>query len=223
MRPRTRRVAMQYRPATTEVVLQPLGVVGIVSPWNFPAGLSLMPLATAIAAGNRTMVKPSEYTPRTSELMASMLREIFPEEQVAVVTGGSDVGSAFSALPFDHLVFTGSTDVGRAVMRAASENLVPVTLELGGKSPVIIDRGFSPTRAAKSIIYGNSATPARPASRPTTPWSMRAKSTPSSPRSTLRFAPLIRPVRGTRATERSSASGTRPIGGTDRGRSAEGR
>jgi len=86
--------------------------------------------------------------------MASMLREIFPEEQVAVVTGGSDVGSAFSALPFDHLVFTGSTDVGRAVMRAASENLVPVTLELGGKSPVIIDRSFSPTRAAKSIAYG---------------------------------------------------------------------
>src|SRR5271170_6847225 len=102
-----------------------------------------MPLATAIAAGNRTMVKPSEYTPRTSELMASMLRELFPEEQVAVVTGGSDVGSAFSALPFDHLVFTGSTDVGRAVMRAASENLVPVTLELGGKSPVIPVSGKS--------------------------------------------------------------------------------
>src|SRR5271170_4326873 len=110
---------------------------GIDSPWNFPAGLFLMPLATAIAAGNRTMVKPSEYTPRTSELMASMLREIFPEEQVAVVTGGSDVGSAFSALPFDHLVFTGSTDVGRAVMRAASENPHPPPPYNRAKPPLL--------------------------------------------------------------------------------------
>jgi coniferyl-aldehyde dehydrogenase len=100
------------------------------------------------------MIKPSELTPKTSALMASMLSEIFAEEEVTVVTGGPDVGAAFSALPFDHLVFTGSTNIGRAVMRAASENLVPVTLELGGKSPVIVERGFSQSRAARFIAYG---------------------------------------------------------------------
>jgi coniferyl-aldehyde dehydrogenase len=131
-----------------------LGVVGILSPWNYPAALCLMPLATAIAAGNRAMVKPSEFSPRTSALMTSMLGEIFPEDEVAVIGGGADVGAAFSALPFDHLVFTGSTEVGRAVMKAASENLVPVTLELGGKSPVIVERGFSLSRAARAIAYG---------------------------------------------------------------------
>ena len=104
---------MQFRPGRARVVYQPLGVVGIMSPWNFPVGLSLMPLATAIAAGNRAMIKPSEFTPATSDLLAKMLGEIFPEEQVAVVTGGPDIGAAFSALPFDHLVFTGSTPVGQ--------------------------------------------------------------------------------------------------------------
>jgi len=154
MRPRARRVGLQFQPGNARVVRQPLGVVGIISPWNYPASLCLMPLATALAAGNRAMLKPSEHTPRTSELIVTMMWELFSEEQVAVVTGGSDVGEAFAALPFDHLVFTGSTNVGRAVMRAASANLVPVTLELGGKSPVIIDRHFSPMRAAKSIVYG---------------------------------------------------------------------
>ena len=154
MRPRRRRVAMQFRPGTAKVVLQPLGVVGIISPWNYPASLCLAPLATAIAAGDRAMVKPSEHTPKTSGLIVAMVRETFPEDQVTVITGGSDVGEAFAALPFDHLVFTGSTSVGRAVMRAASANLVPVTLELGGKSPAIVDRSFSPIRAAKSIVYG---------------------------------------------------------------------
>ena len=133
MRPQSRHVAMQFRPARAKVLMQPLGVVGIVSPWNYPLALCLMPLATALAAGNRVMIKPSEYTPRTSALMARMLADIFPEDEVAFVTGGPDVGAAFSALPFDHLFFTGSTSVGKAIMRAASENLVPVTLELGGK------------------------------------------------------------------------------------------
>lgn len=154
MRPRARRVAMHFRPGTAKVVLQPLGVVGIISPWNYPASLCLMPLATAIAAGNRAMLKPSEHTPKTAELIAALVQELFAEEQVAVVTGGVDVGEAFAALAFDHLVFTGSTNVGRAVMRAASANLVPVTLELGGKSPAIVDRSYSPTRAARSIVYG---------------------------------------------------------------------
>jgi coniferyl-aldehyde dehydrogenase len=154
MRPRARRVGMQFRPGAARVVLQPLGVVGIISPWNYPASLALTPLATAVAAGDRAMLKPSEHTPKTSELIVAVVREIFADDQVAVVTGGADVGEAFAALPFDHLVFTGSTRVGRAVMRAASANLVPVTLELGGKSPAIVDRGFAPLRAAKSIAYG---------------------------------------------------------------------
>lgn len=154
MRPQKRHVEMQFMPGRARVVYQPLGVVGIMSPWNFPVGLSLMPLATAIAAGNRAMIKPSEFTPATSEILVEMLGEIFPQEQVAVVTGGADIGSAFSALPFDHLVFTGSTPVGRAVMKAASANLVPVTLELGGKSPVIVEKGSSLERAAASIAFG---------------------------------------------------------------------
>jgi coniferyl-aldehyde dehydrogenase len=157
MRPRHRRVAMHLRPGRAKVLCQPLGVVGIMSPWNYPVGLSLMPLATAIAAGNRAMIKPSETTPRTTELMAAMLNEIFPESEVAVITGGPEVGAAFSSLPFDHLLFTGSTDVGRKVMRAASDNLVPVTLELGGKSPAIIDQDFTLYRAAKSIAFGKLA------------------------------------------------------------------
>jgi coniferyl-aldehyde dehydrogenase len=157
MRPQKRHVDMQFRPGRARVVYQPLGVVGIMSPWNFPVGLSLMPLATAIAAGNRAMIKPSEFTPATSDLLSKMLGQIFPEKQVAVVTGGPDIGSAFSALPFDHLVFTGSTPVGRAVMKAASANLVPVTLELGGKSPVVVGKGSSLERAAASIAFGKLA------------------------------------------------------------------
>ena len=154
MRPQRRRIALHFQPGRARVVRQPLGVVGIVSPWNYPVSLALMPLATAIAAGNRAMVKPSEFTPATNALLTALLREVFPEEQAAIVTGDADVGAAFVALPFDHLIFTGSTQVGRAVMRAASENLVPVTLELGGKSPVIIAPGFSLSQAAKSIAFG---------------------------------------------------------------------
>jgi coniferyl-aldehyde dehydrogenase len=157
MLPRRRRVAMHLRPGRAKLLYQPLGVVGIMSPWNYPVGLSLMPLATAIAAGNRGMIKPSEFTPRTTELIAATLNEVFPETEVAVITGGPEVGAAFSSLPFDHLFFTGSTDVGRKVMRAASDNLVPVTLELGGKSPAIIDQGFPLSRAAKSIVFGKLA------------------------------------------------------------------
>lgn len=154
MRAKRRHVAMQYRPATAKVIMQPLGVVGIVSPWNYPLALCLTPLATALAAGNRVIIKPSEFTPKTSALMASMLSKIFTEDEVAVVTGGPDVGAAFSALPFDHLFFTGSTGVGKDIMHAAADNLVPVTLELGGKSPVIIDREFSIPRVARALVYG---------------------------------------------------------------------
>lgn len=120
---------------------QPLGVVGILSPWNFPVYLALSPLAGAIAAGNRAIIKPSEVTPRTAEVLAQLVAEAFSEDEVTVVQGGAEVARAFSHLPFDHLLFTGSPRVGARVMKAAAENLVPVTLELGGKCPVIVGRG----------------------------------------------------------------------------------
>ena len=119
---------------------QPLGTVGVISPWNFPVTLTFGPVGSIFAAGNRAMIKPSEFTPKTSELMKKMFEEAFSEEEVAVFTGGPDLGEAFSSLPFDHLLFTGATSIAKHVMRAASENLVPVTLELGGKSPVIISK-----------------------------------------------------------------------------------
>ncbi|WP_199101520.1 coniferyl aldehyde dehydrogenase [Aquitalea sp. ASV11] len=118
---------------------QALGVVGVISPWNFPINLAFGPLAGVFAAGNTAMLKPSELTPRTSDLLAELVGQYFAPHELVVVQGDADIGRAFSALPFDHLVFTGSTAVGKHVMRAAAENLVPVTLELGGKSPVVID------------------------------------------------------------------------------------
>lgn len=157
MAPDRRHVALTFRPASARVAYQPLGVVGIIAPWNYPVGLALMPLATALAAGNRAMIKPSEFTPRTSDVLKRLLAEIFPQEQVAVVTGDAALAAAFSALPFDHLLFTGSTPVGRAVMKAASANLVPVTLELGGKSPVIVARGHAHDRTAAEIAFGKLA------------------------------------------------------------------
>ncbi|WP_416311699.1 coniferyl aldehyde dehydrogenase [Pseudomonas sp. W03] len=136
------------------VQYQPLGVVGIVSPWNFPVNLAFGGLAGALAAGNRVMIKPSEFTPRTSALMARMIRSVYAEDEVAVVTGGADVGQAFCTQPFDHLLFTGATSIGRQVMRAAAENLVPVTLELGGKSPTIISRSADFKAAVTKVITG---------------------------------------------------------------------
>lgn len=123
------------------VEYQPLGVVGIISPWNFPLNLAFSPLAGVLAAGNRALIKPSELTPRTAELLGQLIARYFDPMEVGTVLGDAAVGAAFSAQAFDHLVFTGSTAVGKHVMRAAAENLVPVTLELGGKSPVMIDAG----------------------------------------------------------------------------------
>src|SRR5262249_42391516 len=157
MRPEPRGVAMAFLPGSNRIIYQPLGVVGIVSPWNYPVGLALIPLATALAAGNRAMLKPSELVPATTELLAAMMVETFPADQIAVVTGDAKVGSAFASLPFDRLLFTGSIPVGRSIMRAASENLVPVTLELGGKSPVIIEHGYSMRKAARRITFGKLA------------------------------------------------------------------
>jgi coniferyl-aldehyde dehydrogenase len=133
---------------------QPLGVVGVISPWNFPVQLTFGPLAGIFAAGNRVMIKPSEYTPQTSELMREVFAAAYDETEVAVVTGGPETGANFSGLPFDHLLFTGATSVARHVMRAASENLVPVTLELGGKSPVIVGRSADIQQTTDRIMMG---------------------------------------------------------------------
>ncbi|MDZ4277206.1 MAG: aldehyde dehydrogenase family protein, partial [Erythrobacter sp.] len=140
--------------ARAEVRYEPKGVIGILSPWNFPLQLAFGPLMQVFAAGNRAMIKPSEFTERTSELMAQLTAEYFAPEEVAVVTGGPEVAAAFSSLPFDHLVFTGSTATGRRVMQAAAANLVPVTLELGGKSPVIMGRSADFARAGERIAIG---------------------------------------------------------------------
>jgi coniferyl-aldehyde dehydrogenase len=140
--------------ARAEIRHQPKGVVGVISPWNFPVNLTFAPLAGVLAAGNRAMIKPSETTPATSELLGQMFASAFDESEIAVVTGGPEVGQAFSSLPFDHLVFTGATSIGRHVMRAAAENLVPVTLELGGKSPVVIGRSADMSVAAARIMNG---------------------------------------------------------------------
>lgn len=131
---------------------QPLGVVGIISPWNFPINLAFGPLAGVFAAGNTAMLKPSELTGKTAELLAELVPHYFDPNELTVVLGDADVGQAFSALPFDHLVFTGSTAVGRHVMRAAAEHLVPVTLELGGKSPVVVDMDADPVIAAERTL-----------------------------------------------------------------------
>jgi coniferyl-aldehyde dehydrogenase len=128
--------------------------VGIIGPWNFPFNLTISPLAGVLAAGNRALIKPSELTPASSELLSQMFRESFDESEIAVVQGGVETGAAFSRLPFDHLVFTGSTAVARKVMAAAAESLVPLTLELGGKSPVIVSRSAGLTDAAMKIMAG---------------------------------------------------------------------
>jgi coniferyl-aldehyde dehydrogenase len=140
--------------AKAEVRFQPKGVVGVISPWNFPVNLTFTPLAGILAAGNRAIIKPSEYTPATSALMARMFGGAFSEEEIAVVTGGPEVGQAFAALPFDHLIFTGATAIARHVMKAAADNLTPLTLELGGKSPVILGRSADIAVAAARIMNG---------------------------------------------------------------------
>lgn len=154
MRPERRRTALWFRPARATVITQPLGVVGIVVPWNYPVLLALSPLAGVIAAGNRAMVKLSEFTPRTAEVLAQVLCGVLGEDEVTVVTGDLAMARAFTRLSFDHLVFTGSTRVGREVMAAAAQHLTPVTLELGGKSPAIVTPGYPLDHAAERIAVG---------------------------------------------------------------------
>lgn len=154
MEPEPRDVSWMFMPARAEMIMQPLGVIGVMGAWNYPVQLTFGPLIGALAAGNRVVLKPSELVPDTAELIAKIVAETFAPDHVTVVNGGVSVAEAFAATPFDHLVFTGSTRLGRIVMRAASENLVPVTLELGGKSPAIVGEGYSMALAAKKIMHG---------------------------------------------------------------------
>jgi coniferyl-aldehyde dehydrogenase len=156
MKPSKRHVSMLFAPSHNHVMYQPLGVVGIMVPWNYPIQLALLPLMTALAAGNRAMIKMSEFTPVTNKVLKKLLTEVFNEHQVAMIEGEVEVSSAFAEIPWDHLVFTGSTAVGRIVMSAAAKNLTPVTLELGGKSPAIIAPGASMKDAVERICFGKS-------------------------------------------------------------------
>jgi coniferyl-aldehyde dehydrogenase len=154
MRPRRVPTDIKYRPGFNRLISQPLGVVGVVAPWNYPYQLSMLPALGALAAGNRVMIKPSELAPRTAALMTRIVRESFADDELIVFPGDAAVGKAFTELPFDHLFFTGSTAVGRVVAQAAAKNLTPVTLELGGKSPVIVDLKGSFESIAPKIAVG---------------------------------------------------------------------
>ena len=154
MKPRRRSVGLAFQPASARVHYQPLGVVGVIVPWNYPLFLAIGPLTGALAAGNRVMLKLSEATPATGRLLKSLLESVFPTDMVCVVLGEAEVGEAFSCLPFDHLLFTGATSIGRKVMRAAADNLTPVTLELGGKSPAIVSSSVPLADAAERIAFG---------------------------------------------------------------------
>ncbi|MEM8616419.1 MAG: coniferyl aldehyde dehydrogenase [Pseudomonadota bacterium] len=156
MKPEKRKVEFPLGLLGSKAMIQyqPKGVVGVISPWNFPVNLTFAPLANVFAAGNRALIKPSEFTERTSALLQELIAQYYTEEEVAVVTGGPDVGAAFAKLPFDHIIFTGATSIAHHVMRAAADNLVPLTLELGGKSPVVLGESADLEKAASRIMAG---------------------------------------------------------------------
>ncbi len=152
MKPSKRHSGLMFLPSKLEVTYQPLGVVGVISPWNFPIMLAIAPVITALAAGNKVMLKVSEYTPATNMAMRHIFKGL--EQDVVLVEGGPEVAGEFSSLPFDHLLFTGSTAVGKLVAKAAAENLTPVTLELGGKSPAIVTDNAKLNQAVDAILFG---------------------------------------------------------------------
>lgn len=154
MHPKRGLANMAFLPARIELRPQPLGVIGIIVPWNYPLFLAVGPLIDALVAGNRAMLKMSEYTPRFSQLFAELIAHHFSADEVVVINGDAAVARAFAALPFNHLLFTGSTAVGSQVMRSASTHLTPVTLELGGKSPAIIGPGARFAHAVERIVLG---------------------------------------------------------------------
>jgi coniferyl-aldehyde dehydrogenase len=154
MEPRAVPVGWQFHPGRARIEMQPKGVVGILGAWNYPVFLTIGPAVGAIAAGNRVLIKPSERAPRTAMLTQEIVEKAFPADYVAVINGGADVAEEFSRLPFDHLIYTGSARVGKLVMKAAAENLTPVTLELGGKSPALVHPEYPLERAAERILTG---------------------------------------------------------------------
>lgn len=154
MKPEKRHVPMMHQPASARIVYQPVGVVGIIVPWNYPIFLATGPLMAALAAGNRVMIKMSSFTPHLAEAMKKMIAENFAEDHVCVITGKGEVSDAFSRLAFDHILFTGSTNVGRQIMSYAAANLVPVTLELGGRNPTIIGRDKLTDPQTLAVIAG---------------------------------------------------------------------
>ena len=154
MKPSKRHLSLLLQPASARVEYQPLGVVGIIVPWNYPVFLGLGPLTAALSAGNKSMIKMSEYTPNTARLLKQLVNKYFEPNKISIIEGDASVAVAFSSLPFDHLFFTGSTNVGKLVMRSAAENLVPVTLELGGKSPAIIADDMDIDTAVHRFILG---------------------------------------------------------------------
>jgi coniferyl-aldehyde dehydrogenase len=154
MKPSKRQVGILFQPATGYVMYQPVGVVGVIVPWNYPLFLAIGPLAQALAAGNRVILKMSEYTPEFSALFQKLIAQHFSEDQITVVTGDAQVAQQFTTLPFDHLLFTGATSVARHVLHAAADNLTPVTLELGGKSPVIVAKDADLKESARRLAFG---------------------------------------------------------------------
>ncbi len=154
MKPRGVPVSWQFWPARARIEIQPKGVVGILGAWNYPLFLTIGPAAGAMAAGNHVMIKPSELAPRTGALLEQIIGRTFPADYLAVINGGADAAQEFASLPFDHLLYTGSARVGKLVMRAAAENLTPVTLELGGKSPALVHADYPLQRAAERILTG---------------------------------------------------------------------
>jgi coniferyl-aldehyde dehydrogenase len=149
-----KKISPLFQPATGHIQYQPLGIIGVISPWNYTVALSMGPLVASLSAGNRTMIKMSEYTPATSLLIERLIEETFPQDLVCVINGDASVATEFSSIPWNHLLFTGSTAVGRHVMRAAAANLTPVTLELGGKSPTIISNTVDMDAAVQPIVFG---------------------------------------------------------------------
>ncbi len=154
MKPEKRHVSMMFQPSSSRIMFQPLGVIGIMSPWNYPIFLSLGPLIAAIAAGNRAIIKPSEYTPYANRILNDIIQQAFTPDEVVMVEGDAEMAAQFSGLAFDHLIFTGSTEVGKKVMASAANNLTPVTLELGGKSPAVIAPDVSADFAIERMLYG---------------------------------------------------------------------
>ncbi|MGM0784991.1 MAG: coniferyl aldehyde dehydrogenase [Pseudomonadota bacterium] len=154
MRPRRVSVPWRLQPARARVHYQPLGVVGIIAPGNYPWNLALLPAVDALAAGNRVMIKPSEHTPTTGQLMATLAERYFAADELSVINGDAATARAFAALPFDHLLFTGSAATGRKVARSAAANLTPVTLELGGKTPAVVCADADLDKAAERIAFG---------------------------------------------------------------------